>query len=385
MARPGVEVTSGVSPASGRATGKVGRWFAIGFAEIGPYDTPTLIKSLSQFTTIFGNRVAHSPLRDAVETYFKEGGGEVVVVRSSGPLLGRTETVDNNGTATDADWLRALNSITRAHGPGQVSMPGRTTGVAHGQLLDHAEANNRTAILDLPNVADVATLTAAVAAARAPGRTSGGFFAPSVEIPGLVAGTVRVVPYSAFQAALIARNDRSNNANVPAAGANGEAKYVLATTQSWSDADRETLNDGGVNVGRDVFGTVRTYGYRTLVDPAGVDADWLSLGSVRLRMQLVYEAEVIGEGFVFAQLDGRGHKIAEFHGALTGMLSQYYDGGALFGETPDDAFEVDTGANVNTVESLAANELRAHLSVRMSPFAELVVIEIIKVPITETL
>jgi hypothetical protein len=72
-------------------------------------------------------------------------------------------------------------------------------------------------------------------------------------------------------------------------------------------------------------------------------------------------------------------KIAQFGGDLTGMLVPYYEAGALFGSSVDDAFYVDVGPTINTLATIAAGELHALLALRMSPFAEYVVIDIVKV------
>jgi hypothetical protein len=84
-------------------------------------------------------------------------------------------------------------------------------------------------------------------------------------------------------------------------------------------------------------------------------------------------------------MDGRGKKIAQFGSELAVMLGGFYDAGALYGETAADAFQVDVGSSVNTPTTIANGELHAVLKVRMSPFAELVVIEIVRVALTEAI
>lgn len=385
MARPGVEVVNRASMPNRGPVTDTGQWFVAGFTETGPFDTPTVVHDLAAFDETFGGRVpAEGPLRDAVEVYFREGGVRAIVARVGGAA--RVEADDDFEAAVDADWIRALNSFTRALGPGQVSLPGVTDPDLLAALLDHAAANNRVAVLDLIDDADAADLIAATGPLQVHANASfGSAWAPEAIAPGLTADTTREVPYSAVEAGLMAKNDRFNTANTPAAGANGEASYILGVKRGWTDADRELLNEAGINVGRDIYGATRSYGYRSLVDPAGPDSQWLSLGNVRLRMQITAEAEVMGEAFMFSQIDGKKQKIAEFAGALTAMLTRFYDAGALFGTTPDDAFVVETGDQVNTPATLADNQLRAVLSLRMSPFAEMVTIEIVKVPITESL
>ena len=102
-------------------------------------------------------------------------------------------------------------------------------------------------------------------------------------------------------------------------------------------------------------------------------------------MAIVAEGDATGEDFVFSQLDGRGLDIAAFGGALAGDLIRFYNAGALFGADPTEAFVVNVGPAVNTLPKLADGILSAVVSVRMSPHAELVQIQIVKQPITVSL
>lgn len=295
---------------------------------------------------------------------------------------------DDRAAITDVHRVAALDRLSRTLGPGQVSIPGATTTDAHVGLLEHARVANRVALLDAPNSADSASYLAADAALTAGVGSPldlerGALFGPHIVVPGVVRGTTRTTPPSASVAGLIARSDGlTGNPNVPAAGEAGELRYALGLSQgAFSDADRESLNEAGVDLFRPVYGAVRLYGYRTVSpDPA-----WRSLAAARTRMAIENQAGAIGESFMFAQLDGKGHKLAEFNGALRGMLAGFYNTGALYGETTDEAFTVETGPAVNTPETLANDELRAVIGIRTSPFAELVYIEIVKVPITEAL
>jgi phage tail sheath protein FI len=183
----------------------------------------------------------------------------------------------------------------------------------------------------------------------------------------------------------MARSDATQSPNVPAAGDNGRAKYAIGLSQvAWTDADRQLLNDDNVDVFRQIGGQVTLYGYRTLVNPNS-DTSWQWLSNQRLRLKITAEAEKVAEGFMFDQIDGKGQKIAEFAGALIAVLLGYYNAGSLYGATPADAFSVDVGESVNTPTTLAAGELRAVLSMVMSPLAEVVKIEIVKVPVGQSL
>ena len=291
---------------------------------------------------------------------------------------------DDRGNIVDAQWLAALDRLSTDYGPGQVSAPGRTTAVGHTQLLAHAKNKRRTAILDAPDTATQATLTTAANSARAGDQRYGGMFAPWLSAPGVTVGTIRIVPPSALVAGKLAKNDASGLGPAePAAGDNGQAEFVTALSQpAWDDSTRQTLNNAGVNVIRTIFQSIRVYGWRSLVDSVA-DPDWASLGATRLYMAIAANAASIAEGFLFDKIDGQGKKISEFGGALRGLLMDYHRNGDLYGDTPDTAFNVDVGGQVNTPARLAANELHAVLSVKMSPFGEFVLVEIVKRPITE--
>lgn len=296
--------------------------------------------------------------------------------------------VDDRAAITDTHRAAILARFTKGFGPGQVSFPGATTPAMHAALVAHAAANSRVGILDAPDTAVLGTLTGAADSARAlvtaDEYDQGAAFAPWVIVPGVVRGTTRTVPPSAAVAGLIAYNDgRGVSPNAPSAGPrNGRFRYVLNVTQpDFTDPDRQTLNEKGVNLLRPLPDGPTLYGYRSL---GTATSAWRSFGASRVRMQVTALASAIASNFMFSQIDGRGLVVGEFHGALTGMLTDLWRSGALYGATPDEAFRVETGPQVNTPTTLANDELHAVLAIRTSPFAEFVEIEIVKVPITET-
>jgi len=300
------------------------------------------------------------------------------------PLTGGT---DDNTNITEANWTTALGKFTNDLGPGQVAMPGRTTPAAQANLMAHAATFNRVALIDGTDSGSKATLKSVAMGLRGvPNARHAAFFAPWAVVPGIIAGTTRTVPWSAIEAGIIARNDAANSPNIAAAGIQyGQALYPIALSQpKFSDADREELNSTGVNMAVQQFGGIMAYGYRTLTDP-NLDPNWLQFSNARLYMAIVAQADAVGENYVFSQIDGKGVTIGAFGGALASMLNVFYNEGSLYGDSPDAAFAVDVGPSVNTPETISAGELHAVLRVKMSPFAELVVIEIVKRLITDIL
>lgn len=288
---------------------------------------------------------------------------------------------DKHTTATDDDWAAALDKFTTDYGPGQVSAPGRSTPETHQSLAEHAQTRNRVALADLDDINTPATLAGAAQLVRESAfARSLAFFAPWAKAPGVAAGSTRTVPYSAVQAGLIARSEGLGyTSNVPAAGANGIPPYITGLSQEpWSDADREFLYGEGINTAILKFGQVRTYGYRTVVDPE-VDPEWLELGGARVVMAIASLCDAIAEDYVLSEIDGTRKKIGEFGGRLAAVCLNYYTAGALFGETAEDAFFVDVGPSVNTDETIQQGKLLARIELASSPAAERVEIEITKV------
>lgn len=287
---------------------------------------------------------------------------------------------DDLAAVTDTQYTDALDSLHSGLGAGQVSIPGTQDADLQAALLAHAAEHNRVAMIDIPDSNVVATLTAAAATLRADVNARyGGFFGPRATVPGIIPNTTREVPYSAVQAGITARLGSSTE---PAAGANGQARYALSVKYDFSDAEREELNEAGVNIARNMFNGVRTYGYRTLVDPIDYP-DWIQLNGVRTMMAIKAEAEQIAEEYAFKNIDGRGINFGKFGGSLMGMLIPYYERAQIYGATPQEAFYVDTGPAVNTPETIADGQTRAVIAVRTSPFGELVVIDIVKRPLPE--
>ena len=297
-----------------------------------------------------------------------------------------TGGASDEANATDTEWQGALDTFNADLGPGQVSAPGRTTPEAHTALRDHAFANNRIALLDATNGADKGTLIAAANANRtASGSTSrfAALFAPWAHVPGVVPNTLRTVPYSAVQAGMMAR---VTNPNQAVAGVNGRSMYAVdLVSPPWTDQDREDLNDAGVNIARIMFDGIRTYGYRSLADPVSY-SQWVQLSAVRLFMEIKAKCSEVLERHVFAQMDGQGSEFSALNGDLKGAIAPYWQPmGALYGEVSEQAFRVDTGSAVNPPADVALGILRARVSLRVSPFAEVVILDLVNHRITEAL
>lgn len=383
MSRPGTTFTRGTRRASRSAPTRTGPWFIAGPTAtadtLGAAGARVPVNSMSDYTTRFGGRTgAAIPTYDAVEFHLKEGSDSIYIVPAA---IGGSAAI----TATNVETALAL--FTRDLGPGQVSVPDNRAPESQAKAIVHAFNNNRVAVLGSPNTGTAATILAHITALEglvtAEQLRYAALFVPDIIVPGVTAGTTRTIDPTSIVTGLMARRDAEGvSPNQPAAGQLGESAEGLDTTFSFTDADRSTLNLNGANVVRDMFDGVRVYGYRTLADPA-TDPEWINLGHARLFMAVQAEFDVISERYVFRQLDGRRKTIEEFGGVLTGALLPYFNKGSLYGVTPDAAFNVDVGIDVNTEATIAAGQLKARVTVRPSEFAEEVVLDLVKVRTTE--
>lgn len=312
------------------------------------------------------------------------GSGSLVPAVAAGAAL--SAGTDDKASITDAQWLAAFNLFTADLGPGQIMAPGRTSTAGQQQLITHAEANNRVALIDLVDTPTEATLEGATSALTASRFAAA--FSPWISVPGVVAtpGATRTVPPSSIVAGIIARNDPSLGTNRPSAGRAGVLRFAIGLSQPpFTDAQRTALNTNSVNVIRNVYGSIRVYGWRSNADPVN-DANWVDFANARLFMAISAELNVVGENFVFEEIDGQnGETIGSFHTALAGVGMDHYNRRELFGDTADQAFNVDTGPSVNTLATIAANELHGVFSFKASAMAEWVSIEVVKAQLTDSL
>jgi hypothetical protein len=304
----------------------------------------------------------------------------------------KTQTVELEGGKDDvagvgtAQIEAALDTLTNDLGPGQVAAPGFTSEAVHKALLEHAAATNRRALLDDPVATTKAELLSHAGALRGPFARYGALFASWAVVPGVSLGTTRKVPYSGLQMGIIARSEaEGNNPNRAAAGPRGKSRYAVGLVTTFTDVERGELDDGGVIASILVRGVVTTYGNVTLVNQT-TEPNWKSFSASRLVMGVAAEASKVLESYDFEQIDGRGYVFKKLQGDLSGAACMpYFLENALYGQTPDEAFFVNTGPDVNTPASIAGEEIKAQIGIRVSPTASFLEVEVVKVPTTESL
>lgn len=353
-----------------------------------------------------GNTLAQSPQLTTLAagvTWVASTGYATAV--SSGSTLPSTASAtamsggaDNHASAVITDYQTALASLPSTLGPGQVIAPGQTNTTLAGiwsALGTHAQANNRVAICNMDDnqsaateITDLSTFGTTSVASYC------GFWAGNRNIPGVTPGTTRSVTPAAVVAGLCARVDAaSGNPNLAAAGVKYPLVYATsptsivtgAPTDTYSPADLNTLNGSGINTFQTINGLPCNYGFVSPVLSTSDQIYW-QFNHSRLRMYITAQAQLIGQNYVFSQIDGQGSQATAFKNDLQAMLLPLATAGALWaplGTPPSQAFAVDTGADVNTPATQAAGQLNATITVSFSYFAQNVQIQVNVVPITQ--
>lgn len=290
---------------------------------------------------------------------------------------------DDRTHVTTTSYLTALNLFEAGFGDGSVAIPGAGASV-HDGLIAHADAYNRIALLAAEKGADKATLIGYASDLDA---KRAGLFAPWVRIPDGFGGTKAISP-EAFVAA--ARSKAVNQAGPwkPAAGEVSKASYVVAPDQVFSLADSNDLDTEKVDVIRTVAGAVRLYGWKSL----SADFDnWQYLTGADTINRIVVEGTAQLEQYVFGVIDSSGHLLASIAGTLTGIVDPMAAANGLFasyaadGSLIDPGYKVTTDNTINTVASLALNQVLANVTVRISPTAATVALSVTKAGVTAAL
>jgi hypothetical protein len=146
-------------------------------------------------------------------------------------------------------------------------------------------------------------------------------------------------------------------------------------TRTFTGGEWDTLHDTSrVNIAaQQTDGTYELYDFVSLsTDPA-----WEQLNYQRLRMGIVSNARALMRPFNFRSL-GEPHIFDKVNDVITSYMQSLYDGGALFGGTPADAYTVDTTygpGQVNTPDTVAAEKMRA--AIRYVPAPHIGEIELV--------
>lgn len=301
-------------------------------------------------------------------------------------LGGRSVVVQGVGTGSPLPTLANALALL-PQGPGQIVVPESLTSGPLVTIAEAAWAQNKVALLQGASTltdSQLVTLAAAITAGATTGARGAALFADYALVPQVDGSGTDLIPWTIVVAALIAKNDRLlGNPNVAAAGVQGVASpdVVLGVHDLRNETRIQTLKNAQVNSAKLVGTSLRTYGFRTLAD-LDVIPHWWDLSGSRTVMAFRALAAAIDEEFVFSPIDGHGHLLERYKGRLQTAAKSLYDVDALYGDSPDEAYRVDTSEAINPQDAIAAGEVTAQVYLKTSPYTEHLVTNITRRAIT---
>lgn len=320
---------------------------------------PVLCTNFTQFEAAFGpfsgdegqNKLAH-----AVYGFFNNGGARCWVARV---------------TAADKDEVDgALNEFAAIDEIAIVAAPGIQEQAVQTAVIDHCEnRQDRFAILD--GRQDPEELT--VEEIKVEGLKDSDYAAlyyPWIQVYDPATGANIAAPPSGHIAGIYARVDARRG--VHKAPANEVIRGALGVSKRLSKADQAGLNPDGVNVIRDFNGSVTVWGARTL----GGDAnnEWKY---VPVRRLFNFLRESIEEGTQWVVFEPNTPELwAKIRRNVSAFLQTVWASGALFGNTPEEAFYVRCDETTNPPEVRDQGQVVTEIGVAVVKPAEFVVFRI---------
>lgn len=321
---------------------------------LAPARDPQLITSWSEFTRLFGEvQASNRILAHAVRGFYSNGGGRAWVSRIA--------AADADSVAAALAELEAVDEVAILAVPLAAEMDADVRKAIQAHILSHcAKLQDRFAILD--GEPTPATLT--------PGDiyTGQGSQFAAVYYPWLVVpGHDSPVPPSGHLAGLYARVDSTRG--VHKAPANERLQDVVSLTKRISRLQQEGLNPTGINCIRMFGNDIKVWGART----AGGDANG-AFKYISTRRLFNYLRESIEEGTRWAVFEPNSPALwSKLTRNINAFLNIVWETGALFGNTPEDAFYVRCNEETNPPEVRALGRVVAEIGVAVTQPAEFVI------------
>ncbi|QFG14820.1 tail sheath protein [Arthrobacter phage Lymara] len=290
--------------------------------------------------------------------------------------------IDDRAAVTAAIVATALANPGPVTKGAAVAAPGYAASAIGSLLIAHAKANGKVALL---SPASGATATAAAAEAKALVGADGayaGVFYPHVVIPD--GNGTRTLSPEAYVGAVRARAHVNIGFWAVPAGERALPRWIVGTVTNVDRPTNNTLADSQLNGIVTIGGKPRLYGWASLA----LDRDNLGMLSAQDSLNnLTVQVEDTLEEFVFSGVDNRGVLLGRIESAVTGIVDPIALANGFYprkvdGEIVDPGYRVTVDETINTATSLANNEVRVALSVRLAPTAALIKAEIIKVALS---
>jgi len=328
---------------------------------------PKLCTNFTEFKKFFGDFMGnkeHNYLAHAVFGFFNNGGSRCWVMRlaSAGDLT------------THLPKFEAIDEIAIVAAPGFVDPTSRDAITTHCRVA----TQDRFAIFDSK---ESVTAVEASALDKPPNSDYAAFYFPWIQVfdpiekknnpkgDGLI-----FVPPSGHIAGVYARVDTERG--VHKAPANEVLLGALGLKYQVSKAQQDGLNPSGINCIRVTNGNIRVWGARTVGGDANADLKY-----VNVRRTLLFLRESIDEGTQWVVFEPNTPALWQsITRNVTAFLTNVWRSGALFGNTPQEAFYVKCDKETNPPELREVGQVVTEIGVAIVRPAEFVIFRIQQVP-----
>ncbi|MEM9189375.1 MAG: phage tail sheath subtilisin-like domain-containing protein [Myxococcota bacterium] len=284
----------------------------------------------------------------------------------TGGAVGDTDVV--GATTPERTGIAALEA---QDGINLIAAPGFTAQVVHNALIAQAERlQDRFAVLDVNDEADVNDVLSARGLYNS---NYAAIYHPHLDVSDPLTGGSRALAPSGHILGAYARTD--NDRGVFKAPANVTLRGVLGFTRDVTTGEQDILNPAGVNVLRrfDDLGFV-IWGARTVT----ADALWKY---VPVRRLFIFIEQSIVRGTRFAVFEPNARPLwARLDDAVSAFLETQWRAGALFGETPEQAFFVNVDERTTTQADRDNGVVNIEVGIAPAKPAEFVVFRIGQAP-----
>lgn len=296
---------------------------------------------------------------------------------------------DQHGAVTATNISAAFNRVPASVAAGcWATTPGYDASLTGDAMLAWGAANNCDVGLSPTEGMNQSSVAAAAANFRGiTGSQNGGYFWPWVLIPDGNGGTLVVPPDGFVAGRRSATIAATGGPWQPPAGNWGVAQYVVGldpASGAVTDAVGDSLNGEQVNVIRPKNG-IRLYGWRSLSTDT---TNWELLQQSDILNNVAAQLATVEQQYAFSIIDSLDQLGSELRNAAKGVLQPYINAGALWpgptgtnGQPTDPGYVLDTGADVNTPQSIAQNRFGIAVYIRPAGAAEVIPVSVIKVAI----
>ncbi|MEZ4469799.1 MAG: phage tail sheath family protein [bacterium] len=366
---PGVyveEVPGASKPIEMVGTSTVG---FIGESRKGPVNQVVFCPNWSTFTKNFGDFADSGHLAHAVYGFFNNGGARCFVLN-----VGQGEADKRPARFIGYDKgpgeRAGLHRLRGGRGDRPGLRPGQTDPAIQDAVLTHCEKMRyRFAILDAPEVIE----SGGVDKLPKPRDSKyGAYYFPWSKVYDPNDGEIYVPP-SGHMAGIYARSDAERG--VHKAPANEIVRGALGLRYNITKGEQDILNPKGINCIREFTNRgIRVWGARTISS----DPEWRYVNVRRLFNMVENSIEGGTQWVVFEPNDHMLWKRVTRN--ITAFLLRVWRDGALFGESPDQAFYVKCDAETNPPEVIDAGQLVVEIGMCPTKPAEFVIFRIGQMP-----